>query len=202
MQNPPSRSATRRAQIEHAAVQLFRTQGYEGTPLAAIAEQLGITAPALYRHYRSKQDLLVACLENTQQRLLDRTAAALTSTDPVERLQQFVRAHVGFQLDEFEAAQLFGGAVYGTLLLSESLPAERQARLRGMEQTQLDTLREILHAGIDAGAFEAVTVTPTAFAIIGMGEHTSLWFRPDGDLDSSQIADLYADLATKMVLAA
>jgi len=124
----------------------------------------------------------------------------VSAADPVERLRQFVRAHVGFQLDEFEAAQLFGGAVYGTLLLSESLPVERQSRLREMEQTQLDTLRDILRAGIDAGAFEAVSVTPTAFAIIAMGEHTSLWFRPDGELTSAQITELYAELAVKMVL--
>jgi Tetracyclin repressor-like, C-terminal domain len=46
-----------------------------------------------------------------------------------------------------------------------------------------------------------VRVTPTAFAIIGTGEHTSFWFRPDGDLDSTEITGLYADRATKMVAA-
>jgi len=41
----------------------FQQQGYAGTSLEDIARDLGVTAPALYRHFRGKDDLYTATLE-------------------------------------------------------------------------------------------------------------------------------------------
>ncbi|MFE2349417.1 helix-turn-helix domain-containing protein [Kitasatospora cineracea] len=55
---PPDRKALFRA----TAAELFRERGFHNvTP----AEAVGITAPALYRHYRDKQDLL-SCTRSTR----------------------------------------------------------------------------------------------------------------------------------------
>lgn len=42
---------------------LFSQHGYRGASLAAIAEAVGITQPGLLHHFRSKEELLVAVLE-------------------------------------------------------------------------------------------------------------------------------------------
>jgi AcrR family transcriptional regulator len=49
-----------RARILDVALDLFLAQGYDGTSLRQIAEQLGVTKAALYYHFESKEDILMA----------------------------------------------------------------------------------------------------------------------------------------------
>jgi AcrR family transcriptional regulator len=55
----PERSSTRQ-RILDVALQLFVEQGYDGTSLREIAEKLGVTKAALYYHFESKEDILLA----------------------------------------------------------------------------------------------------------------------------------------------
>jgi AcrR family transcriptional regulator len=58
-----TRPKNRRELILAAASLRFHQQGYARTSLDDIAKDLGVTAPALYRHFRSKDDLYTAVLE-------------------------------------------------------------------------------------------------------------------------------------------
>jgi AcrR family transcriptional regulator len=49
-----------RERILDVALDLFIAQGYDGTSLREIAEQLGVTKAALYYHFESKEDILMA----------------------------------------------------------------------------------------------------------------------------------------------
>ena len=49
-----------RERILDVALDLFTEQGYDGTSLRQIAEQLGVTKAALYYHFESKEDILRA----------------------------------------------------------------------------------------------------------------------------------------------
>jgi len=61
-----SRNASEtKASIVHEATILFATRGYERTSLEAIASAIGISAPALYYHFDSKDEILFATLETT-----------------------------------------------------------------------------------------------------------------------------------------
>ena len=51
---------TTRERILDAALDLFTEQGFDGTSLRQIAEQLGVTKAALYYHFTSKDDILLA----------------------------------------------------------------------------------------------------------------------------------------------
>src|SRR5580698_1323685 len=53
-------AASTRERILDAALDLFVEQGYDGTSLRQIAEQLGVTKAALYYHFESKEDILMA----------------------------------------------------------------------------------------------------------------------------------------------
>ena len=44
--------------ILEVSLELFAQSGYLGTSMSDIAKQLGITKGALYKHYRSKQEIL------------------------------------------------------------------------------------------------------------------------------------------------
>ncbi len=56
-----------RARIREAARSLFRERGFDRTTLRAIAERAGMGASSIYRHIRSKEELLVEELKELQE---------------------------------------------------------------------------------------------------------------------------------------
>jgi AcrR family transcriptional regulator len=63
--------ADTREQILDAARHLFLELGYDKTSLREVADEVGVTKAALYYHFRSKEDLLLALLEPLTQLTLD-----------------------------------------------------------------------------------------------------------------------------------
>ncbi len=57
---PQGGSGDTRVRILDVALDLFIEQGFDGTSLRQIAEELGVTKAALYYHFRSKDDILLA----------------------------------------------------------------------------------------------------------------------------------------------
>ncbi|MET7395125.1 helix-turn-helix domain-containing protein [Dactylosporangium sp. NPDC005572] len=47
-----------------AAGRRFQEWGYHGVSMADVAADVGVTAPAVYRHFRNKQDLLAGAIES------------------------------------------------------------------------------------------------------------------------------------------
>ena len=45
-----------------AAIEMFADRGFEATSMRDLASEVGIKAPAIYNHYRSKEDILAAAL--------------------------------------------------------------------------------------------------------------------------------------------
>ena len=79
----------RRDAILDAATRLFSTRGYADTGIDDIGEAVGVTGPAVYRHFASKQDLLVAVLERATQHaeaiIPEARAAATSDHDALKR---------------------------------------------------------------------------------------------------------------------
>jgi len=63
--------------ILDAALTLFSEKGYANVFVAQIAEAVGIKAPSLYKHYKSKQDIFNAILEEMK-KSYDATAKAIS----------------------------------------------------------------------------------------------------------------------------
>ena len=55
-----ARPARKKGDIERAALELFVEKGVDGTSIRDIAERAGVTEGALYRHHKSKSDLVRA----------------------------------------------------------------------------------------------------------------------------------------------
>ena len=62
-------AAERRQAIVDAALRVFSEGSYRGTTTAEIAREAGVSEPILYRHFASKRDLYLTCLEEAWTRL-------------------------------------------------------------------------------------------------------------------------------------
>ena len=56
-------AAERRRAIVSAALRVFSSTSYAGATTAEIAREAGVSEPVLYRHFASKRDLWIACLD-------------------------------------------------------------------------------------------------------------------------------------------
>jgi AcrR family transcriptional regulator len=83
-------AAARRELIEQAATELFAERGYHGASMDEIAKRSGVSAPILYDHFKSKQDLHRRLLERHFAELQQIWRDHLVSKDPQE--QRIARA--------------------------------------------------------------------------------------------------------------
>jgi AcrR family transcriptional regulator len=57
----------RRAAVVETACRVFAKSSYRGSTTALIARETGVTEPVLYRHFASKRELYLACLDSVWQ---------------------------------------------------------------------------------------------------------------------------------------
>jgi AcrR family transcriptional regulator len=62
---------TRRDQILETAAELFAAKGFHGVSVGEIGKACGISGPALYKHFESKDAVLAAMLVGISERLLE-----------------------------------------------------------------------------------------------------------------------------------
>ncbi len=190
------RDAVRR-RIIRAAAEIYREHGYERAGMIDIAQRLGMTAPALYWYFRSKEDILVGFLEHTVADLIQFVRSLMHATEPKQRLWEFMYAYVLWQLQQQELSAAYE-RIYALGHLRNSLPEKQRLKITRLEHDFYGMCRDLI-AAINVG--KATAVAPTAFAMIGMVEHLIAWFQPDGPMSVEQIAKLYADLAVAMAAA-
>lgn len=131
------RPRDRRSHITRAAVTAFASRGYHGVQMGDIAEAVGITAPAIYRHFPNKRALLTHVLLDGVEDTASAVSAARRSGGPAEDVLRRVLSAL------VEAAV---GDHHGVITLwkRESRP---------MDAADRDKLRDILLAiNTDVGA--------------------------------------------------
>ncbi|MFC4000492.1 TetR/AcrR family transcriptional regulator [Prauserella oleivorans] len=92
---------TRREQILAAAAELFAKHGFHGVGIDDIGAAVGISGPALYRHFRSKDAMLGEMLTSISEYLLEGGRRRIERAgDADEILAGLVRFHVDFALQQ------------------------------------------------------------------------------------------------------
>jgi len=184
-----------RRRIVRAAAEVYRERGYERAGMNDIARRLGMTAPALYWYFRSKEDILVAFLEHTIADLIEFVRSFVHSTEPRQRLWEFVYAYVLWQLQQRELSAAYE-RIYALGHLRNSLPERQRQRIKALEREFYGMLRDLVMQV--QGKHNRGGAAPSAFALIGMVEHLIAWFRPDGGMPVKAIASRYADFAVSI----
>lgn len=88
---------SRDREILDAAAALFYEKGFHGVGVDQIGERVGISGPALYRHFSGKDEILATLLNETLDELI--TAAAAVYDDPRQDLERLIRHHVEFSIE-------------------------------------------------------------------------------------------------------
>ncbi len=84
----------RQIEILHRAIELIAEKGIQGLTLKNLAREIGISEPAIYRHYENKIEILVSILDY----FLDRTmgifdAEICRDGSAIEKIERIFEAH-------------------------------------------------------------------------------------------------------------
>ncbi|MGW0172359.1 TetR family transcriptional regulator [Rhodococcus sp. NPDC003322] len=183
------------ARIRVAAAEAFAENGYGGTTTRDIAARLGLSPAAMYPHYKSKEDLLFAisyeghllCVE-----LL--TEADPTGEAPAKRLTSVVRAFTSWQATHHTRGRV---VQYELTALSP----EHYHEILGLRREISRIIERIIRAGADDGSFVVPDVQGVNLAINSLCVDVCRWFPGGGFTDPDTVADLYAELALRLVAA-
>ena len=177
---------TRREQILATAAELFAARGFHGVSVADLGAACGVSGPALYKHFASKDAMLAEMLVSISERLLDvgRERVAAANGDPGAALRALVDWHVDFALG------------HRPLIVVqdrdwESLPVEAREQVRSLQRSYVDLwaaeLRRLL-SGLSLGAARA-----RAHAVFGLINSTP----HSGRLPDEEMRRMLTDMALR-----
>jgi AcrR family transcriptional regulator len=157
----------RRQQILAVAAQLFARHGFHGVSIAELGAAVGVSGPALYRHFPGKEALLAEMLVGISEHLLaggqERAAA---SDDPHEVLVALVDFQADFARREPELIVVQDRDL-------ANLPPTARRQVRQLQRTYVeiwvDTLRRA-HPGLPAES--ARVAAHGAFGLLNSTPHT------------------------------
>jgi TetR/AcrR family transcriptional regulator len=118
--------------LQHA-VKMFAECGYEGTSIASIAEQVGVSKQNLLYYFASKQILYQRVLDDVLDAWLDRmNSLADESREPQDLLRSYIQAKLRFSRENpwgsrVYAMEVIGGAkIYGEEIRKKVIPLLRK----------------------------------------------------------------------------
>jgi AcrR family transcriptional regulator len=165
---------TRREQILAVAAQLFAERGFHGVSIADLGAAVGISGPALYRHFPGKEALLTELLVGISRDLLaGGRAITAAHRDPQDALAALVRFQADFASREPELI------VVQDRDLANLPPAERH-RVRQLQRTYVEIWVDVLvrcHPGVPAAS--ARTAAHGAFGLLNSTPHSGSRAAPD-----------------------
>ncbi|WP_285703152.1 TetR/AcrR family transcriptional regulator [Microtetraspora sp. NBRC 16547] len=82
MTAPRTPTRNRRAEILRAAAELFAARGFHGVSIEDIGSAVGVSGPAIYRHFSGKEALLSEILIDISERLREQGARLVTTSAP------------------------------------------------------------------------------------------------------------------------
>ena len=143
-----------KTRIVSAARTLYLERGPDAVTMRAVAERVGVTATALYRHFPDKEAILREVVGEGARLLGSHLFRALEASTPLERLRATAFAYLDFALAQPQAYRaLFEPADDGE---ASPVHAQRDAVRRFLR----DRVREAMDAGVIApGDPEGIALT-------------------------------------------
>ena len=166
----------RRQQILSTAADLFAARGFHGVSMGDIGAAVGVSGPALYKHFAGKEDILGQCLLHASDQLLAGARELLSDggarpgvgqPDPEVALEALIARHADFALDN-PALIVVQEREWGAL----GVDTRAQVRKRQLAYVEVwcDALRPLRP---DLSAQQARAAVQAAFGLLNSTPHSA-----------------------------
>lgn len=172
-----------------ASLRLFAQQGVESTSVQEIVAAAGVTKGAMYHYFSSKDDLLYEIyhrLLSMQMKRLNAIAGGPGGAE--ERVRAAAADVVHSTLTSIDEAIVSFRSIH-------MLPQPQRTKVRVERRRYHERFRALIEEGQDEGAFRKdVPADLSVHFFFGAVNQLGAWYRRDGELNSHQIAEHYADM--------
>jgi len=177
----------RRRQLLDAAMEVFVARGYHAAAMDEIAERAGVSKPVLYQHFPGKQELYLALLDESVERLIEAVVAALRSTtDNRQRVNATFAAYFGYVAEHSGTFKL----VFESDFANE--PAVR-ARIDAADKLCADMISQVIKEDAGLADDEAHLLS---IGLLGMAQVSArYWLSTLGSIPREAAEQLVARLA-------
>lgn len=188
-------AVTARQRLLDAAVESFADKGFTGTTTRDIAARAGMSPAAVYVHHASKEDLLYSVSLTGHRAALDNIEKSYASSpDAIERIHQMVYDFTKWHADNSRVGRIVQYEFH-------ALTPEHRHEIAGLRKAIEECMRRALEAGIKDKKVQVDDIPGTALALLSLGIDVVRWFEPGGPRHAEDLAELYANLAVRMVTA-
>ncbi len=173
----------RRSRIIRESARLFRERGYAGTSVRDIAAATGLQSGSWVYHFKTKQDILAAVMEEGLRDSLQRIEAIGGATlAPRERFRELVRAHLDTILSP--------GRDFIPVLLYDWRSLELAGRPRVVAlQKRYEAVWDRAIAELHATGDWASPSRADRLLMFGALNWIAHWYRPGGELDVPSLVE-------------
>lgn len=165
-----SKSSTKE-KIKTEAFLLFAKNGFESTPMNRIAALVGVTKPAIYTWFASKEDLVMAILEdveNEYDRYMKQVMAETELIDGVEeKLYRLFEGYISYFTENIWVSAFYLRIIF---FPPPALKERLAARMGDLEAGFFEKLKMILREGIDGRSIRPGSVDQMALSFYAMRE--------------------------------
>jgi AcrR family transcriptional regulator len=159
----------RQQQLLTAAARLFAGRGYHGVTIEDLGSEVGVTGPALYRHFASKDALLGALLVGASQRL-HAVAVEITSRglSAAATMSALIAAHVRFAVGNPDVIRVQDRDL-------ASLGDDQRRQVRRLQRQYVEMWETALcELRVDLPARDARAMVHAAFGLMNSTPYSSL----------------------------
>jgi AcrR family transcriptional regulator len=153
-----------RGRILEEATRLFAEKGYSAASMREVAEAVGLTKPALYYHFNSKEALFLAAVHTHMEHYRNTLLTALTQPGSLrERMAGGIQAHLDSVREHPEVMKL--------LLTAEHRPEKGlpEIDLLSMHQENTLLLTRLLQDGVARGEIRSdLNLDTLAISLVGL----------------------------------
>lgn len=135
-----------REKILGCACDLYLDKGLDGFSMRRLAKEVGVTAPALYRHFQSREDVLADLVREAYREFTGYLYRALEGRTPLERFFRAGEGYLDFALKHPRWYHLL--FIAPEQLGMSALPADIEAMGCAIHQFWVDRVRECQDEGI------------------------------------------------------
>lgn len=177
--HPP---VSRKSEILAAATHLFAGQGFDGTPMRAIAKACGVTEAAIYRHFDNKEHLYeeVVRSKSAEHNVAARLAECGTTGDVESMLTRVAEYILAFSKADPELLQLMANG-------SRASDSAAMVLFHEIRLPIIDFIRLDLEQRIARGEVRPVDTLITARCFVGMVMDCAMCFGVWARLNSTII---------------
>ncbi|WP_371316797.1 TetR/AcrR family transcriptional regulator [Pseudomonas gingeri] len=172
-----------RGKLLQTAAHLFRNQGFDRTTVRDLASAIGIQSGSLFHHFKSKDEILRAVMEET---IVYNTALMRASLAEAGSLRERVLALIRCELQSIMGGT--GEAMAVLVYEWRSLSEQGQAKVLALRDLYEQIWLQVLGEARDAGYIKGDVFITRRF-LTGALSWTTTWFRPQGSLTLDQLAE-------------